>query len=222
MQIGEIIKSYRTESKLSQRAFAARCEVSNGYISMLEEGKNPKTGEPILPSVGTMKKIAAAMGMTLGELVSMLDGITANVSEQGEENFPSNIFPIKTKKFPLLGDIACGEPIFASEDHESYVIASGEIKADFCLVAKGDSMTGARICDGDVVFIRSQPVVENGEIAAVIIDGEATLKRWYFYPEKKKLVLTPENPKYEPFVYVGEELNAVRCIGKAVSFMSKL
>jgi repressor LexA len=66
------------------------------------------------------------------------------------------------------------------------------------------------------------PVVENGQIAAVIIDNEATLKRWYYYPEKSKLVLTPENPTYEPLVYIGEELENVRCLGRAVSFMSKL
>ena len=83
-------------------------------------------------------------------------------------------------------------------------------------------MTGARINDGDVVFIKEQPTVENGEIAAVIIDNEATLKRWYFYPEKHKLLLTPANDKYEPFVYVGEELNEIRCLGKAVCFMSNL
>lgn len=222
MQIGEIIKKYRAEHEMSQRSFAALCNLSNGYISMLEEGKNPKTDDPIVPSVSTLKKIAVAMGLTLGGLLEKVDDITANVPVSDIEGIPQNIYPIKLKKFPLLGAIACGRPIFADEDHESFVIASGEIKADFCLVAKGDSMIGARICDGDVVFIRSQPVVENGDIAAVIIDGEATLKRWYFYPEKKKLVLSPENPRYEPFVYVGEELDSVRCIGKAVSFMSNL
>jgi repressor LexA len=83
-------------------------------------------------------------------------------------------------------------------------------------------MIGARIHDGDVVFIRSMPMVQNGQIAAVIIDNQATLKRWYYYPDQAKLVLVPENPKFEPQVYLGEELNNVRCLGLAVSFMSKL
>lgn len=122
----------------------------------------------------------------------------------------------------MLGEIACGEPIFANEDHETYIDASAEIKADFCLTAKGDSMTGARIFDGDIVFIREQAIVENGQIAAVVIGEEVTLKRWYYYPEQKKLVLQAENPRYEPFVFIGEELNNIRCLGRAVSFMSNL
>ena len=83
-------------------------------------------------------------------------------------------------------------------------------------------MIGARIFDGDRVFIRSQPTVDNGQIAAVIIGDSATLKRWYYYPEQSKLILTPENPAYEPLVFVGDELAEVRCLGRAVSFMSNL
>lgn len=81
-------------------------------------------------------------------------------------------------------------------------------------------MINARIYDGDIVFIRKQPIVENGEIAAVIVGDEATLKRVFFYPEKSKLVLNAENSKYEPLVYVGDELNQIRIIGKAVAFQS--
>ena len=132
----------------------------------------------------------------------------------------NNVFPIKTHKIPLLGDIACGEPIFASEDKESYVLAGTDIRADFCLRACGDSMINARIYDGDIVFIREQPMVEKGEIAAVIINDEATLKRVYYYPEQNKIILNPENPAYEPFVYVGEELNSIRILGKAIAFQS--
>lgn len=133
-----------------------------------------------------------------------------------------NIKPVKLRRFPLLGEIACGKPVFADEERESYVMADMDIRADFCLRAKGDSMIGARIYDGDIVFIREMPIVENGEIAAVIIDDEATLKRVYYYPSQGKLVLTPENPAYEPLVYVGDELNQIRILGKAVYFMSAL
>ena len=76
--------------------------------------------------------------------------------------------------------------------------------------------------DGDIVFIREQPMVNNGEIAAVIIDDEATLKRVYYYPEKQKLMLVPENTKYEPLVYIGEELEQIRILGLAVAFQSDL
>lgn len=134
----------------------------------------------------------------------------------------ANISPIQTQKIPMLGDIACGKPIFASEERESYVQAGMNIKADFCLTARGDSMIGARIHDGDIVFCRSQSMVDNGEIAAVIIGDEATLKRVYFYPEKKKLVLQAENPKYEPFVYIGNELDEITILGKAIAFQSDI
>jgi repressor LexA len=72
------------------------------------------------------------------------------------------------------------------------------------------------------VFIKQQPIVENGEIAAVVIGDEATLKTWYYYPDKQKLVLTPANQAYEPLVYTGEELNTITCLGRAVCFMSNL
>lgn len=162
------------------------------------------------------------LGLALNVSEAWLMGYDVPKSRNSEPSIPSNVHPIKLKRFPVLGEIACGTPIFASENHETYIDASAEIKADFCLVAKGDSMTGARINNGDVVFIREQPTVENGEIAAVIIGEEATLKRWYFYPEKKKLILNAENPAYEPLVYIGDELNEIRCLGKAVSFMSNL
>ena len=82
------------------------------------------------------------------------------------------------------------------------------------------SIARALAYDGDIVFIRSQNAVDNGEIAAVIINDEATLKRVYYYPEQQKLILTPENPKYAPLVYVGGELESIKIIGKAVAFQS--
>ncbi len=138
------------------------------------------------------------------------------------ENTYSNISSIHLKKFPMLGEIACGEPIWADEDKESYVMADMDIRADFCLKAKGDSMINARIHNGDIVFIREAPIVDNGEIAAVIINNEATLKRWYYYREENKLMLVAENPKYPPLVYLNEQPNEVRCLGRAVYFMSAL
>ena len=108
----------------------------------------------------------------------------------------------------------------AGEEYGSFAEANSELDADFCLRANGDSMTGARIYDGDLVFIRAQDSVDNGDIAAVIINDEATLKRVYYYPNESKLVLSPENPKYPPFVYIKEELNSIKIIGKAVAFQS--
>lgn len=131
-----------------------------------------------------------------------------------------NIKPIKLKRFPMLGEIACGKPIFADEDREHYIMADMDIDADFCLTAKGDSMINARIYNGDIVFIKEMPIVENGDIAAVIIEDEATLKRVYYYPDDNMLQLVAENPKYKPLVYQGPELDTIRILGRAVYFMS--
>ena len=116
--------------------------------------------------------------------------------------------------------MACGKPITANEEKELYVEAGAEIEADFCLRAKGDSMIRARIYDGDIVFIRKQSMVDNGEIAAVVIDDEATLKRVNYYPEKNLLILKAENPDYEDLVYTGEQLDHIIILGKAVAFQS--
>lgn len=133
-----------------------------------------------------------------------------------------NIAPITTHKLPVLGSIACGQPIFMEEQFEFYVEVGVEIKADYILRAKGDSMINARINNGDIIFIRNQPTVENGQIAAVAIGDSVTLKRVYYYPESQKLVLQAENPKYEPLVYVGQELEDVRILGRAMAFQSDI
>ena len=158
-----------------------------------------------------VESLAVALGTTPQELMGWEDEPAVTYT---------NVMPVSVKQLPVLGDIACGMPIYAEERHESFVNVADKLDADFCLKAHGDSMTGARIYDGDVVFIRSQSTVENGEIAAVIINDEATLKRVYYYPNEGKLVLSPENPRYAPLVYVGRELEAVKIIGKAVAFQS--
>lgn len=159
-----------------------------------------------------VQALAKALSTTPSELMGW-----DNESEQYR-----GITPLNIKKLPILGEIACGEPIYAEEQRESFVSIDKSIDADFCLKAHGNSMTGARIYDGDIVFIRAQNMVENGEIAAVIIGDEATLKRVYFYPDEGKLILTPENPHYAPLVYVKNELDAVKIIGKAVAFQSRI
>lgn len=203
------IKEIRKSKKITAKELAVNVNVAESTMSLYENGKRE-------PDYKTLLNIAQYLDVSVDYLLGKESDASADYQ------LPSNVRPITTKRFPMLGEIACGEPIFANENHEAYIDASADIQADFCLTAKGDSMIGARIHDGDVVFIKSQPMVNNGEIAAVIIDDEATLKRWYYYPEKGKLVLNPENPAYEPLVYVGEELNAIRCLGKAVCFMSNL
>ena len=166
------------------------------------------------PKQDKLQKIADFFEVSLDYLTTGED-ITASISL-------SNIFPIELKRFPMLGEIACGTPKYTNEDRESYVMAGTNIKADFCLKASGDSMVNARILDGDIVFIRRQDMVENGEIAAVVVnnDSEATLKRLFYYQDKGLLILKAENPAYEDLIFQGEELNEVHILGKAVAFQS--
>lgn len=132
-----------------------------------------------------------------------------------------NIIPYKTKKVPMLGEIPAGEPMMVAEECcEYYVEVDESISVDFCLRVKGDSMINARIQDGDLVFIRKQPIVENGEIAAILIDGEVTLKR--FYKNGNGVILKPENSKYQPKYYTEKDFKDIRILGKAIFFQSKL
>lgn len=447
MKLGEFIKQYRAEHGLSQRQFAIQCKMSNGYISMLEEGKRPKSEEPVVPTLNTLKKIASAMGMGMRDLINLVDdmpisiennsveagarirerreslnmtqaelglkvgytsrssinkvelglvdlpqskivaianaldvsisyimglkeknedtlppvflergdtmgfqeqlkkarlqlgytqqqvadlmeitkstycgyetgkrqpdvakikqlakilntsvdiligtdacdkitigarikaarlnkglsqddvaqainstkqavykyenGIVTNIpmdkieiianllgvtpaylmgwEEKTEDTLPLDfaslekygIMPLpKMKKLPLLGTVACGEPILAEENIDGYCECPENIDADFCLRAKGDSMINARIFDGDVLFVHKQDIVEDGEVAAVLIEDEATVKRVYYDREEGTLTLVPENPKFKIMRFHGEQLNQIRIIGKVIA-----
>lgn len=209
--IGDRIKSKREDLGMTQGELAQKV----GYTSHSSIAK-AESGAIDLPQ-SKIEAIAKALQTSPAYLLGLTQHDATPV---WQTQVFENVTPIHTQRVPMLGEIACGKPIWANEERESYVQAGVNIKADFCLTARGDSMIGARIHDGDIVFCRSQNMVENGDIAAVIIGEEATLKRVYYYPDKQKLVLQAENPKYEPFVYVGSELNEINIIGKAVAFQS--
>lgn len=204
------LKELRKANKITQEQLAEIIGVERSSV-----GKYESPTKPVIPSPDIITRIADYFNVSVDYLLDR------EVNEPNNDfTTYDNIYPIKKHKIPLLGTIACGEPIFANEDRECYVEVGTDIKADFCLKAQGDSMINARILDGDIVFIREQPMVENGEIAAVIIDNEATLKRVYYERGENKLMLLPENPKYSPLMYIGEELNNIRILGKAVAFQS--
>lgn len=207
MTIGERIKQRRLELGLSADQVAEKLNVDRTTIFRYERGAISKV------PTETLAKLAQILFTSPTYLMGLSD-------EADKEIKIDNIYQIETKKFPMLGEIACGKPIYADEDRESYVQAGMGIKADFCLKCKGDSMINARILDGDIVFVHKQSAVNNGEIGVVIIENEATLKRIYYYPEQQKLVLQSENPKYEPLVYVGSELEQIYILGKAIAFQS--
>lgn len=223
MKLGDLIIQYRTTHGLSQRKFADICGLSNGYISMIERGFNPKTKKPITPTLPQLKKLADGMNSTIMDIFESVDDMPIDISEiinvEDSSVLPTNIIPMpEMNRIPLMGTIPCGKPILADENIEEYIEIPKHIKADFALSCKGDSMINARIFDGDIVYIRQQDTVENGDIAAVLIENEATLKRVKLYPDR--IILEPENPLYDPFVYRGEEMNNVRVLGKAIAFTS--
>lgn len=184
----------------SPTAVARELDISSGTISNWKQGSEPQNKQ--------LQKVAAYFGIDVNQLLDTAPS-TPTVS---------NIFPVKTKKIPLLGEIACGEPIFANEEHDVYLEADTSLHADFALKARGDSMIGAGIFDGYTVLCREQPLVNNGEIAVVIIDNEATLKRFFFDRENNIVTLYADNPRYKPLRYVGEQINHLRILGKAVAF----
>lgn len=226
MTFSELLIKHRSDHSLSQRKFAELCGLSNGYISMLENNLNPSTGKPVIPTLPALNKIARGMGISLDDLLSMVDDnavISLRRDPAPEENYPlpDNIIPMpRMNTVPLLGVIACGDPILAEENLTGEVSVPEHVTADFALRCQGDSMINARIHDGDIVYIRQQDSVDNGQIAAVLIGDEATLKRVNFNPATRTLILSPANDAYAPFVFVGEELDRVRILGRAVAFTS--
>ena len=199
-------------SDLKPSELAEKTGISQATISQYRSGYSK-------PKQPRLVKLATALGVSPVWLMG-LDVSMHDTSQEPSIPSYSNIFPLQRKRIPLLGPIACGEPSFCNEDRESYVEAGTDVRADFCLKARGDSMTGARIMDGDIVFIQKNAELVNGQIYAVAIDDEATLKRVYYDETAQELRLLAENPKYPTMVYSGERLAHVHVLGKAIAFQS--
>lgn len=205
MSIGANIRRLRQEKKIAIERMAELLGVSRQTVYRYENDMIATIPRDKLDRMAELLAVPVAALYGFG-------------TAESRDSFPS----VRRKRVPLLGEIACGTPIYAEEEYGSYASVGEETDADFCLRARGDSMIGARIYDGDLVFVRAQDTVENGEIGVVVIRDEATLKRVYYYPEKQKLILTPENAAYEPLVFLGEELDGIKILGKAVAFQSVL
>ena len=219
LQLYKNIKHRRKELGMTQTDLAKKLGYTDkSMISKIENGSIDLPQSKII-------SFAEVLNISPSDLMGWEEPSPANKLDYSKI---SNIMPLPYKEgrtVPLIGSIACGVPILADENIEKEVMLPEDISADFCLRCKGDSMINARIYDGDIVFIRKQPMVENGEIAAVLIDemadiSEATLKRVYIY--KDKIMLIAENPAYPPMVYSNEDMNSVRIMGKAVAFLSRV
>ena len=186
--------------------------VNEGAVSQYRAGKYKA-------SQRSLDKLARALNVSIPWLMGADVPMDENI--RSAPNLPSNCLPVpRTVKKPRLGAIACGKPILAVENISEYDEVPADIHCDFTLLCKGDSMIDARILDGDVVYIRQQPVVESGEIAAVRIGDEATLKKVYY--NGRRIILRACNPLYADMEYEGEELNDVEILGKAVAFSSMI
>lgn len=204
MSIGSNIKRLRTDAQLSQSELGKIAGVTDKAVSTWEA--DIKT-----PRMGAVEKMATYFGVPKSAILDDVYPSPASVPP-GFEPLP------KMVKRPLVGSIACGEPITAEENIEDYVDVPENVQCDFCLRCKGDSMIDAGIHDGDVVYIHITPQVENGQIAAVRIDGEATLKRVFWDESSQTLTLLAENRNFAPLVYTGPILETVHVEGRAVGY----
>lgn len=203
------LKSLREERGFSQKEFAVEMDLPYTTYNSYETGKRA-------PDYDMLLKFADYFHVTVDYLLGRDD----SPSPSAFSDIPG-VRQVKKRKIPVLGEIACGQPIFADEQRDVYVTVTDELVCDYALIAKGDSML-PRIHDGDLVFIREMPTVPNGRIAAVLIEDEATLKRVYFDAEKQQLTLIADNAEYPPFVYIGEDLMSIRILGLAVAAQTRL
>lgn len=201
-----------TDRGLAQKDIAQHLGLHPNNITDWKSGKS-KSYTKYLPQIADLLEVS--VDYLVGNTENPTPGTAINISDI------LNLEPLpQTKKIPLLGDIACGDPILAEENLEGYIKLDEGIKADFALRCRGDSMINARILDGDIVYIRQQPMVENGQIAAVLIGTEATLKRVYI--KEDAIILQPENPAYEPMIFTKDTAAEIRILGKAVAFTSAI
>ena len=209
MTIGERIRIRREQIGMSQLELAEKI----GYKSKSTIAKIELDGRELRQS--KIKAISDALNTTPSYIMGWDENPQPDIF-----SIPGILPPPAMVKKPRLGKISCGEPLLTEENFDGYDDVPSDIKCDFTLICQGDSMIGARIHDGDLVYIRQQPTVETGQIAAVLIDGteEKLLKRVFIHADS--IVLQAENPAYSPLVFVGTDMNNVRIIGKAVGFTS--
>ena len=209
MDFADILKRLRIERGLSQDEMAALLGTTKQVISRYETRQR-------VPRISVVERFADRLGVPLSFL-------TGEVAAPAAEPVPVS----SGRRVPVLGAVACGEPIFSPTDGSDYVTIDEDVDCDFALIAQGDSMTGDRICDGDVVFFRAQDDVDDGQIAAVELDGGMTIKRIKRLRAPSGAViytqLLSSNQKYDSIDIGGPgETRTARIRGKAVAFKAKL
>ncbi len=210
---GNLIAAVRRERKISQLQLAKALNVTKQTISNYERGERRPDYE-MLEAIADVLNVPMGFFLTPEEQRAELDALRRR---DGEESVPHGLVPVTLHKIPILGNVAAGKPIYSDEPIETYV-DSADHKADFALVVKGDSMDPL-YKDGDIVYIRSQSDVRDGQIAAVGVDDEATLKRVYHTPNGLQLLSI--NPAYPPMLFTEQNSDDLRIFGLAVGYYRK-
>ena len=211
MAFGDVLKALRLKRGFTQEDVAKGTQLSKSVISMYETGSRK-------PSFEVLEAIADFFNVDMNTLTDTKP-MDAQPSANTDLSAIPNIEPYNPTMVPIVGTIAAGTPILAEENIEGYAPLQDK-NADFALTIKGDSMIGDNIHPGDIVFIKQQPTVEIGEIAAVLIDGDATLK--HFYRDADSVTLVSSNTKYKPMVYHKGDCDEIRILGKAVAYLHDL
>lgn len=203
-KLGSKIRENRKKLDLTQSELAEKLNISTSTIGMYEQGRRT-------PPIESLLKLSDIFGVELTDL-------TPNKIVADDLTNPTMSF----EGVPILGSIAAGSPILATQNIEGYFPMDYQSKADFALRIKGDSMIEAGIFEGDLVFIKRQSQLENKDIGAFLIDDEATLKR--FYRDDKAITLIPANARYDILRFNKEELeqdeNHLKVLGKMVGLYS--
>ena len=204
MNLRERLASLRKEHGMTQDALAGALAVSRGAVSMWEIGQR-------MPDPHALQRLADIFGVSTDYLLGRTD--IRDPSLRRELYSAGRMVLV-----PVLGIIRAGEPIYADQHIEEWAEVPAEDvigQECFFLRVTGDSMEGAGIVEGDLVFVRRQASANDGDIVVVIINGEdATIKRIFF--TRDTVILQPENPKYRPMIFKGRQREEVKIIGKAL------
>ena len=206
MGIGAKLQQLLDEKGKKPGTLASETGISKNTIYAIIKRDNKKVDMAILDA------IADNLGVSIDRF---FEG--ENESDLSHPSLPAGLLPIEKRRIPILGPIAAGTPLTAEREYDNYVSIAGDSHhADAALRVEGDSMT-PRYLDGDLVLIRLQDDVDNGQIAAVCIDDCITLKRLYHMPHGVQLV--SENPKYAPMMFDANNSDSIRVMGLAVGYV---
>lgn len=215
MYIGEIIKRYRTNHELSQRAFASRTSLSPSYINTLEKIYNPKTQKPYSVTTDVALELANAMNIKIEDLLNMLN--TDQEFNINNDNNSAVVFVYGT--IPAGIPMECIEDILDTEEISVDMLKGG--KQYFGLRVKGNSMEPEYL-DGDTLILEKVNDCESGDDCVVMVNGnDCTFKR--VFKNENGIILQPLNPSYSPIIYTNEQIETlpVKIIGVVEEFRRK-